>query len=236
VPKKHRRLKNNSQNNITYFSDSSINGIALPERFTFPFFYEPHPLTKIAAAELQYYLETQTDLDHNFGLIENQQGLPIGKMFGVLVVQDSEGKLGYLSAFSGKLADSNDHKKFVPPVFDMLVENSFFLKEQEILNIINHQVKEIESNESYISLKQDFEKFSAQSVQEINTFKKRLKSNKEYRKDLRARRKNNINEADYARFDAYLVRFSYYDNHQFSLLTNKWKLKLEEVQYALAQY
>ncbi len=109
--------------------EEAIEGIALPARFTFPFYYEPHPLTKIAAAALQDYLATQTHLDHNFGLDTDAEGMAIGKMFGVLVVQDTAGKLGYLSAFSGKLAGSNDHPEFVPPVFDMLVENSFFFRE-----------------------------------------------------------------------------------------------------------
>ena len=83
---------------------TNISGIAAPEKFTFPFYYEPHELSIIAATELQSYLETQTDFEHNFGLQENQKGLVIGKMFGVLVCQNQEGELGYLWAFSGKLA------------------------------------------------------------------------------------------------------------------------------------
>ncbi|MBD3724825.1 MAG: hypothetical protein IE891_08645 [Flavobacteriaceae bacterium] len=67
---------------------TNISGISLPEKFTFPFYYEPHPLSEIAAKELQEYLETQSDFNHNFGLKENQEGYVIGKMFGVLVCQD----------------------------------------------------------------------------------------------------------------------------------------------------
>ena len=59
---------------------TNISGIALPEKFTFPFYYEPHELSIIAANELQSYLEMQTDFEHNFGLDENQEGLVIGKM------------------------------------------------------------------------------------------------------------------------------------------------------------
>lgn len=229
-------MSNSIQTKITYFSNEDITGIELPERFTFPFFYEPHPLTKLAARELQHYLESQNELDHNFGLIENQDGLVIGKMFGVLVVEDTKGKLGYLSAVSGKLAGTNDHPKFVPPVFDMLIEDSFFLKEQYILNDINAQVKAIESSEDYLKLKDDLVRFSTQSAKEIEAFKKRLKINKAYRKDLRDRRKNVINEEDYARFEAYLIKFSHYDNYQFKLLTDKWKKRLDELQLAVAQY
>lgn len=229
-------MKNNAQNKITYFSDKDITGITLPEKFTFPFFYEPHPLTKIAATKLQQYLESQSDMDHNFGLTENQEGLVIGKMFGVLVIEDTEGKLGYLSAVSGKLAGTNDHPKFVPPVFDMLIEDSFFLKEQYILNSINERVKAIESDTQYIQLKEDIKKFTAKSAKEIEAFKKRLKINKAYRKDLRERRKDIISEEEYQRFEAYLIRFSHYDNHMFRLLNEKWKKQLDGIREELAKY
>lgn len=229
-------VRHNTDKRITYFSDSSINGIALPEKFTFPFLYEPHQLTKIAAGELQDYLESLTGLDHNFGLQEGQEGLVIGKMFGVLVIQDTEGNLGYLSAFSGKLADSNDHPKFVPPVFDMLVEDSFFLKEQYILNNINQQVKDIESDEKYQQLKKDLQQFTEQSTKEIAAFKRHLKSNKENRKKMRDRRKDVVSNEEYARFEAYLIRHSHYDTHQFNLLNEKWKKQLDEVRSALSQF
>ena len=75
------------QNRVSYFTDSVIKEFASPVRFTFPFYYEPHPLAKIAAAELQHYLETHTGLGHNFGLDADDAGLAIGKMFGVLVVR-----------------------------------------------------------------------------------------------------------------------------------------------------
>ena len=67
-----------------------IEGIALPKAFTFPFHYTPHPLTRLAADEVRQYLLTRDDW---------QEELRQGKMFGVLVIKDSEGKLGYLAAF-----------------------------------------------------------------------------------------------------------------------------------------
>jgi tRNA pseudouridine32 synthase/23S rRNA pseudouridine746 synthase len=229
-------LGNSTLNKITYFSDDLTGGIPLPERFTFPFFYKPHPLARIAAAELQQYLETQTDLDHNFGLTGHQEGAAVGKMFGVLVVQNAEGKLGYLSAFSGKLAGSNDHPLFVPPVFDMLVENSFFLKEQEIINSINAQVNAIKTDEEYRRLKQDFEQFSAQSLQEIAAFKKQLRSNKDKRKKLREAQRQRLSEQDYAQFEAYLIKHSLHDKHQLNLFTDKWKQHLAEIQLQIYQF
>ncbi|MCW4468476.1 pseudouridine synthase [Flavobacterium sp. MFBS3-15] len=225
-----------SQNKVTYYAEASVQGIALPERFTFPFYYEPHPLAEIAAEELKHYLETQTDLDHNFGIIPGAEGLVIGKMFGVLVVQDAEGKLGYLSGFSGKLAGSNDHPGFVPPVFDMLEENSFFLKEQYILNSINDRVSEIESDENYKNLRQEFALLSAESEAEITALKAKLKSNKDERKKLREEERPLLSEKHFARLEAYLVRHSLNDRHQSRMLAAYWKQRLDEVQSQLSAY
>lgn len=229
-------VASNPTDRITYFPESLINSIDLPERFTFPFYYEPHELTKIAAEELQHYLETQTELDHNFGLNENQEGTVIGKMFGVLVVKDTNGKLGYLSAFSGKLAGSNEHPKFVPPVFDMLMENSFFLKEQYILNSINDRVKEIEADNNYISLKQKLQEYNLASDKEINDFKQIVKANKQDRKKQRQEQKNILTGENYAEFEALMIKHSLHDKHQLNVLINKWQEKIDEVKQQLAEY
>ena len=223
-------MGSSDQDRLVYFTDSVINELPPPERFTFPFYYEPHPLASIAAAELQHYLETLTGLDHNFGFDE-QQGA-IGKMFGVLVVRDKVGKVGYLSAFSGKLADSNDHPKFVPPVFDMLVEDSFFLKGQEVISAINTEIEEILSSEQYHHGKLELEQLTVQSAQELSDFKKLLKTNKEIRKQLREENSNNNSrdEQAYTLIEADLAKQSHYDRHRLRLLTDEWKQRIEEAQ------
>ena len=223
-------MGSSDQDRLVYFTDSVINELPPPERFTFPFYYEPHPLASIAAAELQHYLETLTGLDHNFGFDE-QQGA-IGKMFGVLVVRDKVGKVGYLSAFSGKLADSNDHPKFVPPVFDMLVEGSFFLKGQEVISAINTEIEEILSSEQYHHGKLELELLTVQSSQELSDFKKLLKTNKEIRKQLREENSNNNSrdEQAYTLIEADLAKQSHYDRHRLRLLTDEWKQRIEEAQ------
>ena len=50
---------------------------APPERFTYPFCYEPHPLCQQAAQELQAYIAAHPEL---------RQDADRGKMFGVLIV------------------------------------------------------------------------------------------------------------------------------------------------------
>ena len=43
---------------------SDVSTISLPNKFTFPFYYEPNELCIIAAAEVQNYLKIQTDFTY----------------------------------------------------------------------------------------------------------------------------------------------------------------------------
>lgn len=156
-----------------------------PSNFTFPFYYNPHPLSKIAAEELQAYLITQTDFHHNFGLKNEQEGLVIGKMFGVLVVRCHNGELGYLAAFSGKLAGKNHHEHFVPPVFDILSEESFFLKEEESINSLNRIIETLEANPEIADLQNQIRSKQGLFDHRIQSLKFQIKEAKITRKVIR---------------------------------------------------
>ena len=103
-----------------------------PERFTYPFCYEPHPLCVMAAKEVQAYIAGHEDI---------REDADRGKMFGVLVVEH-QGGLAYLAAYSGLLAARNDWSFFVPPVYDAQQPDGYFkTKEREIsqTSAISHQ-------------------------------------------------------------------------------------------------
>lgn len=53
----------------------------LPEKFTYPFHYTPHPLCVAVAAEVQKYLQNKD---------EWKSDLEQGKMFGVLIVTNPD--------------------------------------------------------------------------------------------------------------------------------------------------
>lgn len=165
---------------------TDISGISLPEKFTFPFYYQPHELSLIASKALQDFLETQTDFEHNFGLVEEQKGLIIGKMFGVLVCQNKEGEIGYLWAFSGKLAASNHLPYFVPTVFDMLDEKGFFKKEEEIISAINFQIETLEQDPDFLLCKKKFERETNLATICIDEQKQKIQQQKKTRDENRA--------------------------------------------------
>lgn len=161
-----------------------ISGIDLPQQFTFPFYYQPHELAMLASKEIQQIL-TQNPFGHNFGTDPNQQGTAIGKMFGVLVVKNLEGELGYLAAFSGKVGNSNHHEGFVPPVFDMLSENSFFRVGEVKLNQMTVNIDQVESNPEYLRLKQQWEALCAEENQVIAGQKQLMQDNRAKRQEER---------------------------------------------------
>ena len=111
--------------------------LPLPQLFTYPFHYTPHPLCVKAAEEVQQYLQTRTDWHE-----ELQQG----KMFGVLVVKTPTGEVGYLAAFSGNLAGSNHHDYFVPPVYDLLNPDGYFKEEEARISAINVMLNHTNDN------------------------------------------------------------------------------------------
>lgn len=208
---------------------TNISGIALPEKFTFPFYYEPHELSIIAANELQSYLETQTDFEHNFGLKENQEGLVIGKMFGVLVCQNHEGELGYLWAFSGKLAGVNHHPYFVPTIFDMLHEDGFFRKEEEVLNAINRQIEILENSDELLNAKRKLENTIKETVTDIQNQKdkiKRLKIERDEKRNSFA----NLSAYEIEQLEQELSEESKKESILLKKMTKYWNFQIENAQ------
>lgn len=132
------------------FRDGNL--IPLPSNFTFPFYYTPHPIALKAVGQLQERLKSG-DFKHDFGIGRSERNGAIGKMFGVLVVQNESGELGYLAAFSGKLGNSNHHEGFVPPVYDLLDPTGFFRKEEIEVNELTLELHRLEQNEGYLQLK-----------------------------------------------------------------------------------
>ena len=177
---------------------ADVQNIPLPTEFTFPFYYEPHAIAVIASKELQQHLLAQNEWKHNFGLNNNvTQGQAIGKMFGVLVVQNQEGKLGYLAAFSGKLANGNHHSKFVPPVYDMLKEGDFFEHGGKEIVGINQRIEKLLNDSNYAIAQNELETQTIQANAELQALKLFVRQEKKKRKTIREKGKLELAPADY---------------------------------------
>lgn len=207
---------------------SDISCFSLPKRFTFPFYYDPHPLSELASKELQVHLETQTNWKHNFH--------QIGKMFGILIVQKENGEVGYLSAFSGKLADRNHLNGFVPPVFDMLAKNSFYLEGQKELNILNANIKILENNPEVLAAHKELKQANLQSTKEIRAQKKIMKLGKEERKVIRDQARIDLEEEDARAVREELNQESIRKKLQLRNLSNFWEEEISKKKSIVDQH
>lgn len=224
------------QNDFFQLFKTDISGISLPEKFTFPFYYQPHKLSEIAAISLQDYLATQTNFDHNFGLDASQNGLVIGKMFGVLVCQNKKGELGYLWAFSGKLANENQHLYFVPTVFDMLTEDSFFRKEEEVLNAFNRTLENLENDVNYLQTLASFKQAKIQAETELQQQKTRIKEQKVLRDEKRNQLETTLTNEYLELLNLELSEASKQESILLKKMTKYWKLTLQSLEEKVAVF
>ncbi len=216
---------------------SSVEHLLRPKKFTFPFYYTPHSLAINAANELQQELKS-TAIEHNFGFSKSEKSSPIGKMFGVLVVQNLDGELGYLAAFSGKLGNKNHHPGFVPPVFDILESGSFFLEGEKEVSAINFQITTIETSVNYLELKEQAENNKSLLSKYVFESRLELKQSKNQRKLKREQSLGKISEIENLNFLDELknesIREQLFHKHELRrrnkefLLSNAEFLALEE--------
>ena len=208
---------------------TAISGITLPEKFTFPFYYEPHLLAKIATTEVQSYLENQTDFEHNFGLDINNNALAIGKMFGVLVVKNKQDKIGYLTAFSGKLADKSLPEKFVPPVFNMRTSGSFYIKGELEIDVMNAQLGVLKKDKKYLELKKIIAENTAIIQTDLSFQRNRMKRAKSDRKSQKKKAITLLNDLEFEELTKKLTQESY--NNQFFIkeLQEYYQAKIEKI-------
>ena len=214
---------------MIHFFKKSVSHLALPEKFTYPFHYTPHPLCVLAAEEVKEYIASRK---------EWQEELASGKMFGVLIVQtdngitnNEENQIGYLAAFSGNLDGKNLHPYFVPPVYDLLQPEGFFKIEEEQISAINIRIRELENSGSYLNSKEKWKIETEQAKAVLNQAKAELKMAKEAR-EIRRQSSPELSGEE----QASLIRESQYQKAEYKRLEKKWKKRLEELEMEVRHF
>ena len=214
---------------ITLPDESPTN---LPEKFTFPFYYHPHPVAMLAVSELQKRL-VEEDFHHDFGIDNTIRGAAIGKMFGVLVVQKASGEIGYLAAFSGKLGNSNHHDGFVPPVYDLLDEKGFFRKEEVEVNELTIELQGLENDPEYLLLLKEVVQCQLSFNDWVSIEKQSLKWAKKIRQEKRDAF-NQDNQSAYLRLIEELKHESIHQQLAFKRAQQIKQVELEKILGKLA--
>ncbi|WP_394143087.1 RluA family pseudouridine synthase [Vibrio atypicus] len=212
---------------------SPIDGYSLPEKFTFPFYYQPHPLCILAVEQLQQHLLTQQDWQHDFGLDSTKNGT--GKMFGVLLVKSPQGEIGFLSAFSGKIADQNLLPGFVPPVFDMLTEQSFFRTELADITAVSEELKTHQTNPKLLQLREALKVNQAQYQQEESEQRQRIIEGRAARKAERAKAEASLEPEALKERLVELSKQSVAEKNVLKYLKLEWDKKITLINQELTQ-
>ena len=200
---------------------ASVENIMLPDKFTNPFDYEPHPLCLLAAEEVRRYLSEQ---------VEWKEELDKGKMFGVLVVRTCEGRLGFLAAFSGLLNGTNRLPYFVPPVYDLLQPGCFFKSEEKNISEINARIRILEEDENYLQAQTEVQALQQESKDVLARMHEEMKVAKAHRQALRQAGGLTSDEK------AALVRESQFQKAEYKRTEKRWMTRLADVYNVQLRY
>lgn len=190
---------------------SDIKGIEPPRRFNNPYHYKPHPLSVLAADEVKAYISGCSSLAAE---------VAEGKMFGVLVVSDSNGRLGYLAAFSGLLCGCNVQQGFVPAVFDFQNPDGYFKREEGEISRINSRIAAICAGEEYYSAYINLKNCRKQAEDDLAAMRQDNKAAKILRDKMRA--EGNISSED----EQNLLRDSMFRKAELKRRTKMWNEKI----------
>lgn len=208
---------------------NSVAAYTLPERFTFPFYYDPHPLCLLAAKELQEHLKRQKEWQHNFG-INGDKDTAIGKMFGVLLVKNKQNEIGYLAAFSGKLADKNHLPQFVPPVFDMLTDSGFFKVQQVKINQLNDKIESLQNNPKISEFKKALKSETDLADLQIEAHRKIMRAGRKSRKEQRAAAQTEMTSDVFVQLKEQLSKQSIAEKNTLKTLKTYWHERVHKAE------
>ena len=204
---------------FTLFSQN-IDSLALPEKFTFPFYYEPQPLAVAATKQLQQQLETLTHLK-----AENA-----GKMFGVLVVQNAKQQLGFLSAYSGQIEGDKGNISFVPPVSSMQLQDDSYLAQSKIINDINAQIEQLENSEQLHEVNSKLDDATQSYQQALLAQQAVMQAGRQQRKIQRTEGELELSESDFEQLKNKLAGQSIVEKKQLLALKAYWQNIIESLQ------
>ncbi len=201
--------------------DCAIGEGALPVRFNNPFSYVPHPLCVRAADEVRRVVA----------------GNPLwgdeaarGKMFGVLVVRDACGSVGFLAAFSGLLAGRNEHDFFVPAVFDFLAPDGYFKCEEREISSINVEISRLKGSLGYLSAVTALERVERERDEALAAGREAMRVGKVAREVRRAAAALSPDEEERLLNESRFARAEYRRN------VKRWDEKVATFEAAVAAY
>lgn len=147
----------------------------LPQRLNCPFYYQPHPLCMTAVEEAKKEI---------MSMAEWEEEIHQGKMFGILIVRDSDLNVGYLKAYSGQIGGRQDWRGWVPAIFDYLQPDGYFKQHEAEITHINHEIIRLLSSDVHRINCARLAKAEKEAEEQIKDYKERMAQCKQ-RRDIR---------------------------------------------------
>ncbi len=153
----------------------------------------PSVLARRAAEQLQAELRAgHIAPDLPSALLDGPEG---GKMFGVLVVREPGGRLGFLRSFSGMLAGRWDVPGFVPPLFDRETRERLEPEGEAVVKAMHARAEALRLAPELAALRAEHEAMEARHAEERTA----LRARHEARRKLRHVRRAELTASDAAR-------------------------------------
>ncbi len=190
---------------------------SLPERLNCPFYYQPHPLCRQAATEVQ---------EDICAMAEWQDEVAGGKMFGVLVVKDSTGNIGYLRAYSGQICGKADWQGWVPAVFDYLQPDGYFAVHEAEISVLNGEIAAMEQSPRHLLDCARLAKRREEGERQIEEYRTFVAAQKAQRAVRRASGED----------AATLIKESQFQKAELRRLKNMVKTSLQPLEEAVARH
>jgi len=201
----------------------------IPSAMPSPFSDRPHPLAKQAALILQQRLSAESSLPRDFFAPGG------GKMFGVLVVRDRDGSIGFLSAFSAMMSGAWLLSGFVPPIFNLVEQNSFLPAASEALALLTEQIQELESSEQRTELARQISVKQQQcdlALAELKQQHKRAKANRKIQR-VALQAAEHLVETERQTRMAALALASQHHKRAFANASMQWAEQIQQLQLQL---
>lgn len=191
----------------------------LPSRFNNPFYYSPHRLCVIAAGAVRDILSCNAHVAAEVAK---------GKMFGVLVVQDTQGLVGFLAAFSGLLCGTNMLDGFVPPVYDLQSPTGYFKQEEGNISQLNDRIKAMECDTGYLLAVGEVATLKRDMEQELSVMRDAMRESKRQRDAMRSSGTLSPER------EAALVRESQFQKAELKRAAARWQQKITDSEELVA--
>ena len=194
----------------------------LPDSFTDPFRYSPHPMVSKAGELLMNRIRNSSELSKIFAE---------GKMLGVLAVAHGEGlkEIGYLAAFSGNAGGLSMIDGFVPPIYDLLAPDGYFKMKEAEISALNAEIAFEEKSSELVRLREELKVAETTMAADLSRQKARMAILKAERDQIRSEVLEDTRSSE-------LTRQSQHEKAELRRMKSRWEEQISDLKVQIDRH